>query len=419
MRGAPLGKDRRASDTLRPRATVRTDMAADSRDESPPPADPAASPRAGGTKGSAKGPSSRSGEKQSTPGSQRAARAPHATRWGAAGDVTLESIPPTGRSENAATSDADGEPSFTDARGDYQVRLSTFRGPLDLLLYLIRRAEVDIHDIPVAEITDQFLAFVRADLAHINMEEAGEFLVMAATLIELKARTLAPKRAATAEGEGADAPPQAAADPRTELVQALLAYQRYRRAAERLERHREEFWRRHAIRIATPRIETGHTARSHDEPGAADDVLGESDDGASGRQAGGTLELDDVHVLDLSQAYERIAGGIDFSRLGDHRVEYDDTPIALHQDDLLDRLHTAGRTGITLGSIFEGRSRLEKIGLFLAALELARQRKVAISQSDDVNGEVELREVTDASAEQFASGEDEAPPTAGAGPSPA
>lgn len=339
-------------------------------------------------------------------------RSPHATRWGSAGDATLESIP---EEPSAGSTDGAAGPA-TDARGDYQVRLSTFRGPLDLLLYLIRRAEVDIHDIPVAEITDQFLAFVRADLAHINMEEAGEFLVMAATLIELKARTLAPKRAAATEGEGGEAAPQPAADPRTELVQALLAYQRYRRAAERLESHREEFWKRHAIRIGTPRKD-----RSSDEGGTAGDgaqAAGEGDDGAAANQLEGALELDDVHVLDLSQAYERIAGGIDFSRLGDHRVEYDDTPIALHQDDLLDRLHTAGRTGITLGSIFEGRSRLEKIGLFLAALELAKQRKVAITQRD-LDGDVELREVTEGTAEQLDPSEGDATAGEGATPSPA
>ena len=74
---------------------------------------------------------------------------------------------------------------------DYRVTLDAFEGPLDLLLHLIRRAELDIHDISVARITDQYLAFLR-DMRTIDVEIAGDFLVMAATLIELKSRTLMP-----------------------------------------------------------------------------------------------------------------------------------------------------------------------------------------------------------------------------------
>ena len=89
---------------------------------------------------------------------------------------------------------------------EYTVRLGTFEGPLDLLLYLIRRAEVDIHDIPIVQITDQYLDAIE----HLDREEsldidaAGEFLVMAATLVELKSRTLPPIRE-DAEGETPEA----------------------------------------------------------------------------------------------------------------------------------------------------------------------------------------------------------------------
>lgn len=264
------------------------------------------------------------------------------------------------------------------APDDYRISLAAFQGPLDLLLYLIRRAEVDIHDIPIAAITDQFLAFVHRDAAHVDVEEAGEFLVMASALIEMKARTLAPS-APQVEGDGSGER-STAADPRAELVQALLAYQRYRRAAEEMESHRIEFWQRHAVRVAPPRAPI--------EPDAITD-----DDGASGSEADdefteksgdeSEIELEDAHVFDLVDAYERIAGSIDFSRLGDHRVEYDDTPIALHQEDLLDRLTRTPSHRLTLQHIFEGRTRLEMIGLFLAMLELAKQRKISIEQRDE------------------------------------
>src|SRR5262245_24598788 len=136
---------------------------------------------------------------------------------------------------------------------DYQITLDTFRGPLDLLLYLIRRAEVDIHDIPIAQITDQYLAFLK-QLDDIDIDVAGEFLVMAATLIEIKSRTIAP---APKNGEGDEAGEMESAlgagesaDPRYELVQQLLAYQKYRIASDELEARRIAFLNRYARRPA-------------------------------------------------------------------------------------------------------------------------------------------------------------------------
>ncbi|MBL9119816.1 MAG: segregation/condensation protein A [Phycisphaerae bacterium] len=243
---------------------------------------------------------------------------------------------------------------------DYQVRLSSFQGPLDLLLYLIRRAEVDIHDIPIHEITGQYFAFLK-QLRHIDIDSAGEFLVMAATLIEIKSRTLAP------QPEGQETGQESAAaeslDPRAELVQQLLAYQRFRNAAEQLDRLRDEYSNRWAARVR------------HGELPAFEDE--------------DELEIEDAHILDLFQTYERIISAIDLTRLGEHKVAYDDTPITLHQTDLIDRLKRTPGRKFTLRSIFEGRSRGEMIGLFLATLELARQRSILISQ-DELTLEIEV-----------------------------
>ncbi len=115
------------------------------------------------------------------------------------------------------------------ARQDYfgfEVDLESFSGPLDLLLSLIRREEVDIFDIPIARITDQYLAAVES-LRERQVEVAGEFLVMAATLMQIKSRMLLPRPPA-AEGVEEEE------DPRQELVALLLEYQRYREAAETL-----------------------------------------------------------------------------------------------------------------------------------------------------------------------------------------
>lgn len=261
---------------------------------------------------------------------------------------------------------------------DYQVSLDMFKGPLDLLLYLIRRAEVDIHDIPIASITDQYLTFLK-QIDHVDIDLAGEFLVMAATLIEIKSRTLMPPGQLVGEGDDAAGgiASGSESDPRFELVQQLLAYQRYRIAAEELDKHRELFQRR-------------FPAASH-APG-----LSESPDvDATGPMEGelsympSEIELEDAHVLDLFGAYERIISSVDFSRMGDHTVEMDDTPIALHQEDLLDRLTRATERRITLQEAFEGRSRVQMIGLFLATLELVRVRRLLVKQ-DKINGEIVL-----------------------------
>ena len=101
------------------------------------------------------------------------------------------------------------------------------------------------------------------------------------------------------------------------------------------------------------------------------------------------FELEDLHLGDLYAAFERIAASIDLTRVGDHRVEYDDTPISLHQEDLVDRLGRADTRRLVLTSVFEGRSHGERIGLFLALLELVRQGRVRVKQ-DDLDDQIEV-----------------------------
>ncbi len=243
---------------------------------------------------------------------------------------------------------------------EYQVSLDSFCGPLDLLLYLIRRAEVDIHDIPIAEITDQYLSFLR-QVDDIDIEAAGEFLVVAATLMEIKSRTLmAPDPVEVGEGDADGEPPIAPAepaDPRVELVQQLLDYQRYRIVSETLEQRHRAFIRQFPSQPVRP---------ADEQP--ADDPV--------------PLELDDAHVYDLYESYGRIVSSIDFTRLGDHRVQIDDTPAALYQEDLLDRLGRTPDGRLTLQETFEGCRRPQRLGLFLATLELVRLRRIDVSQDD-------------------------------------
>lgn len=264
---------------------------------------------------------------------------------------------------------------------DYQVRLSNFEGPLDLLIFLIRRAELDIHDIPIVEITAQYFEFLK-DIDQIDIELAGEFLVTAATLIEIKSRTLRPPD----DDAGDDQPDDIGAttestDPRLELVQQLLAYQRYRMASDRLDEHRRDHSERFTV-----------SARSQEDDSNDDE---ETDD---------DIQMEDVHLGDLVDAYRRIIEAVDFGKIGDHEVEYDDTPLSLHQDDLLDRIVREPSGRITLQRIFRGRRRIEMIGLFLAVLELARNQAVRVVQDEEAD-EIALQFVPESEREPIDSPE--------------
>ena len=256
------------------------------------------------------------------------------------------------------------------AAGDpYTVRLDEFEGPLDLLLHLIRKDEVALHDIPIASITDQYLEHVRRIEMHgagrIDIDTAGEFLVMAATLMEIKSRMLMPRQ----EAPASDAPRERGEpeDPRSELVRQLLEYKRYRDAANALERRAEDWRKRFPAQRA----------------GLDDDRL------QAALEAAPDTELEDLDLLDLVEAFRRISETVIFDRLGDHQVTYDDTPIELHAEDIVSRLRAEvaerAQAALPLQRMFEGRTRGEMVGLFLALLELVRNRRVRVAQ-DKVEG---------------------------------
>lgn len=121
----------------------------------------------------------------------------------------------------------------------YTIRLPAFEGPLDLLLHLIREHKVDIYDIPIAEVTDQYLRYLQL-MESLDLNVAGEFFVMAATLLEIKSRLLLPVEQSDEEGEDG-------VDPRQELVERLLEYERFKYAAESLKGYEDDrravYWR--------------------------------------------------------------------------------------------------------------------------------------------------------------------------------
>jgi len=229
---------------------------------------------------------------------------------------------------------------------EYRVNLDVYNGPLDLLLYLIRRDELDIHDIPVARITEQYLQYVDL-IKELDIDGAGEFLVMAATLMEIKSVMLLPRE------EGAEAEDDLT-DPRLELVRQLLEYKKYKDIAADL----GVSALRQADRFSRPLADLRRIKEQlrHEQE----------------------LELDEVQIWDLFDAFNRLMQATLAGKRA-HEVIYDDTPIDLYEADILDRAQQ--EQPLTFQAIFEGRTtRIEIVGLFLALLELVRLKLVRIEQ---------------------------------------
>lgn len=222
---------------------------------------------------------------------------------------------------------------------NYRVSLDVYAGPLDLLLYLIRREEVDIYDIPISRVTAQYVQYVDM-MRELDPDSIGQFLVLAATLMEIKSRTLLPTPPEEVNEEDA-------IDPRADLVRQLLEYKRFKEAADSLQHQADDF--------------------SHRFPRAP----GESADQAP-------FDLEDAEVWDLLAAFNNLM--LQTGRTGyQHQVIYDDTPIATHALNVVDYLQKQGGSA-EFGSLFAGKSRSQCVGLFLALLELIRRRRVRADQ---------------------------------------
>ena len=230
---------------------------------------------------------------------------------------------------------------------EYRVQLDVFTGPLDLLLYLIRRDELDIQDISLTHLTEQYLEYVRL-LEQIDPNTAGDFLVMASTLVELKSRALLPTPPLESDDES---------DPRTMLVKQLLEYKRFKDAAEALGTSADDRAKKY-IRMPA------------DLPKDLQSV-----------------ELEEAQVWDLLAAFGRVMSSIGQGP-GFHQVTYEDTPIEEYKMYLLDKLEQRGTMNFrTLFDSFT--TKAEIVGMFLAILELMRGRRVRAEQ-DTLHGEIYL-----------------------------
>lgn len=220
----------------------------------------------------------------------------------------------------------------------YRIQLRQFEGPLDLLLFFIRRDELDVYDIPVAKITDEYLAYVRV-MEEVDLDGVADFIYMAAVLIGIKAQMLLPRPELDEEGEPID--------PRAELVQRLLEYMRYKEAAS----HLEEKFEARAERFTR---------------GAA----------SMPREAESVEPSYRVSVFDLMSALKRVMDRA--PRAADvHPVRRYVYTIEEQRQYVLDNLRDGRKPSFV--SLVLDRPRPFVIATFLAVLEMAQRRVIRIS----------------------------------------
>jgi segregation and condensation protein A len=226
---------------------------------------------------------------------------------------------------------------------DFRVDLNVFRGPLDLLLYLVRKHEVEIVDIPIAPITDQYLEYL-AVLEQLDVGAVGDFLEVASTLIEIKSQQVLPRGDEVEDELG---------DPRQELVRRLLEYKKYRDAASILEQ-RSRDWQQHYPRF------------SNDLPPRERDPAEEP--------------IHEVELWDLVSAFGRIIRETEASKSSN--IVYDETPIHVYMSRIHARLLEQG--SLSFNGLFQpGMHRSTLVGIFLAVLELVRHHQVHVEQGED------------------------------------
>jgi segregation and condensation protein A len=255
------------------------------------------------------------------------------------------SAEPSGKTEQVNQ----GDHSQPDSSDIFNVKLDVFEGPLELLLHLLREHQVDISDIPIAFITDQYLKYIDM-MQQLNINVASEYLVMASWLVYMKSRTLLPQQEGEAEAEE---------DPdlmRLELQRQLLEYQKFKKLSAVFRDAEEE--------------QSGIFSRGGNGDGILLDPETEEEE---------TPQLQ-VTVFDLISAIQKMID--EAGEAGVHLVEIDELEVADRKTFLLDMLEEAGADGVNFHKLFEGQTRaLEIVVTFLAILELVRLNLILATQS--------------------------------------
>ena len=222
--------------------------------------------------------------------------------------------------------------------GQYGVRLEVFEGPLDLLLFLIRKNEVDIYDIPIAAITNEYLGML-GEVHLLDLEPACEFMLMAATLMKIKSQLLLPREVVDFDGEGEE-------DPREGLVRRLLEYQQFKEIADWLGDQA------HAQRD----IFRNCPYASRDSEGA---------------------ELHPVSLFDLLKAYREAVDRVPPDLV--HRIVEEQVSVEETIDRLVEELDRRGR--LRFFELTGGKSRHVLVATFIGLLELLQTQRIRVQQA--------------------------------------
>ncbi len=229
---------------------------------------------------------------------------------------------------------------------EYKVKLEVFEGPLDLLLYLIKRDEVDIYEVSIERITSQYLSYMEA-FQVLNIDLAGEFIVMAANLLYIKSRTLLPKDQQMAEPDAEED------DPRWELIRQLIEYKKFKEAAAQL-RSRQQMQE-----ALFPRAPSTPDLPAPDE----------------------NLLVEEVGIFDLINAFQKILKRLD-AKKEDLREIFAENYTVADKIDFLLRVTSSG-VPLRFEECFEGiASRAEIVVTFLALLELIRLKQLRVKQEN-------------------------------------
>ena len=228
----------------------------------------------------------------------------------------------------------------------YRVKLDIFEGPFDLLLFLIRKNEVDIYDIPIAKITEQFLEYIEA-MRILDLNVAGDFIEMVAILMHIKARMLLPKTPLENEDE--------AADPRTELVERLLEYKRFKEVSyelQYLENDRRRLFKRQDFKFLQAVPESEPTTEEF---------------------------LEKVTLFDLLIAFKRALQAM--PKITYHEVKRIDVTVEEQTEFLLDLLKEK-KMILFQDLMKQFKEKIILIVTFVALLELVRKGIISVKQSD-------------------------------------
>ncbi|WP_332697386.1 segregation/condensation protein A [Halalkalibacter lacteus] len=237
----------------------------------------------------------------------------------------------------------------------YSVKLDTFEGPLDLLLHLINQAEVDIYDIPVAVITDQYLAYIRT-MQDLELDIASEYLVMAATLLAIKSKMLLPKQ----EEEIFDDEWQMdeEEDPRDELIYRLIEYKKYKEAATEL---KEKEQKRSLV----------HTRPPEDlEPYISDEERRD-------------IAISGVSLFDMLSAYQKLMKRKELKAPRMTTVTSQEYSIEDRMQEILEVLEKRFQGSCTFTDLFSVPERGQVVVSFLAILELMKTKTIRCEQTSN------------------------------------